>query len=383
MSNTTPIINAADVQTFELEKFIYPIWKTDVSYAEATFVRENENGIIEPLRLLYPIDEIISVRSYDLKTLYEEGKDYKVTADGRLEILEEGAIPFLAFKDYIFDEGGVSLAEGTPINYAEHPGKKLVYGEISMPSGGISQWVLAVTYKHSAPSVVNVPKSKREQFTSFISKLAAGESVTVVSIGDSITEGWSSTKVKGNRAPFCPPYNELFVNYLEARFPTARIKFCNQGVSGTCTDRANTDNVIAENPDLLMIAYGMNDGCGRAPEVYVKDISNIIEKVAASCPNVTVLVVGTCLPNKDMSWGVGGPSILKYHTDYPAALDEAEKTWRASGYNVSYADVTTANVEMFKRKAYQDVSGSNSNHPNDYMHRVYAQVIIQTVLGEN
>ncbi len=377
------IINSADVQTFELDKFIYPIWKEDISYAEATFVRENENGIIEPLQLLYPIDEIISVRSYDLKTLYEEGKDYKLTKDGKIEIVEGGRIPFLAFKDYIFDEGGVSLAEGTPINYAEHPGKKLVYGEICMPSGGISQWVLAVTYKHSAKSVVNVPASKKENFASIINKLTAGESINVVSIGDSITEGWSSTKLKGKRAPFCPPYNELFVNYLEAKFPKAKINFFNQGVSGTCTDKANTDNIIAENPDLLMIAYGMNDGCGRAPEIYVNDIANIIKKVAAACPDVTVLVVGTCLPNKDMSWGVGGPSILKYHTDYPAALKEAEKTWRAEGYNVSYADVTTANVEMFQRKAYQDVSGSNSNHPNDYMHRVYAQVIIQTVLGEN
>ena len=376
------IISTADVTAFDLEKFTYPIWKTDISYAEASFVRENENGVIEPLQLLYPIDEIISVRSYDLKTLYEKGKDYRVSADGRLEIVAGGAIPYLAFKDFIFDDGGVSLAEGTPINYAEHPGKKLVYGEISMPKGGISQWVLAITYKHSAKSVVNVPASKRENFAAFINKLNAGESVTVVSIGDSITEGWSSTKVKGNRAPFCPPYNEMFINYLEAKFPSAKIKFCNQGVSGTCTDKANTDNVIAENPDLLMIAYGMNDGCGRAPETYVNDISNIIEKVAAACPDVTVLVVGTCLPNKDMSWGVGGPSILKYHTDYPAALNEAEKNWREKGYNVSYADVTTANVEMFERKAYHDVTGSGSNHPNDYMHRVYTQVIIQTVLGE-
>jgi hypothetical protein len=37
---------------------------------------------------------------------------------------------------------------------------------------------------------------------------------------------------------------------------------------------------------------------------------------------------------------------------------------------------------MFERKVYQDVAGSNSNHPNDYMHRVYAQTLIRTIFGD-
>ena len=52
-----------DVIKFDLEKFLCPIWEGEISYAEAAFVREAENGGIAPIRLLYPIDEIISVRN--------------------------------------------------------------------------------------------------------------------------------------------------------------------------------------------------------------------------------------------------------------------------------------------------------------------------------
>ena len=67
-----------DVTKFDLEKFLYPVWQGEVSYAEAAFVRESENGGIEPIELLYPIDEIISVRNAALDTLYTEGVDYTV-----------------------------------------------------------------------------------------------------------------------------------------------------------------------------------------------------------------------------------------------------------------------------------------------------------------
>ena len=72
---------------------------------------------------------------------------------------------------------------------------------------------------------------------------------------------------------------------------------------------------------------------------------------------------------------------LKFHDQYPLELANREVDWKKAGYKVGVADVTTVNIEMYQRKVYQDITGSNSNHPNDYMHRIYAQVIIQTVFG--
>ena len=83
MTNTT-----ADVTVYENEKWLYPIWKGDTVYAETAFILKNALGEIRPKRLAYPIQKIISVRSFDLKTVYEEGKDYEINEYGELSELE-------------------------------------------------------------------------------------------------------------------------------------------------------------------------------------------------------------------------------------------------------------------------------------------------------
>jgi hypothetical protein len=45
--------------------------------------------------------------------------------------------------------------------------------------------------------------------------------------------------------------------------------------------------------------------------------------------------------------------------------------------NVALADVTTPWLEVLKKKPYADLSGNNVNHPNDFGHRLYAQVILE------
>ncbi len=373
-----------------LNKYMYPIWKTDISYAESAFVRENKNGEVDPLQLLYPIEEVISVRSANLKKVYKEGKDYEVTEDGKLKILEGGSIPVLAYDKYYYSLDGsdrskfpVSAAGSQPHFAAGVPGKVYVYGEISTAGGGMSQWQLAITYKHSEDDkcVIDIPEAKSDYFVRFINKLKNGEAVKVVSIGDSITEGWSSTGIKGNKAPYCPSYNYLFTDYIQSLYPDAKVTFVNQGVSGTQANQANVDAVIAQNPDLVLIAYGMNDG-GNPPDVYISRLTSIIERIDASLPNAAMVVVGTTLPNEKLSWSRGGSSICGYHKQYGPALENAEVTWQGKAYQVAVANMTNVNIQMFNRKVYEDVTGSNTNHPNDYMHRVYAQVIFQTIFGD-
>ena len=53
---------------FDLETYMKPIWLGDTIYNETVvFVGQNDLG-----KLLYPVEEIISVTSYDLKTVYED-----------------------------------------------------------------------------------------------------------------------------------------------------------------------------------------------------------------------------------------------------------------------------------------------------------------------
>ena len=62
----------SDVTKFDLKKFLVPIWDGKISYAEAAFVREAEDGEVKPIKLLYPIEEIISVRSAERMILVSE-----------------------------------------------------------------------------------------------------------------------------------------------------------------------------------------------------------------------------------------------------------------------------------------------------------------------
>jgi lysophospholipase L1-like esterase len=168
--------------------------------------------------------------------------------------------------------------------------------------------------------------------------------------------------------------------YIERTY-SVKVTQKNVSVSGSNTDGgvSKLAEICAEAPDLVIIAFGMNDGCGRPVDSYIANINKMVDTIKTSCPDACIVVVGTALPNDQVSWGPGSAnSLLVYHKAYAPALAEAEKEWT----DAAFADVTTANIELFERKVYQDVAGSNSNHPNDYMHRIYAQVVLKTVFGE-
>ena len=371
-------VNDFDLVRYDLDKYVYPIWKTDICYAEASFVRENANGKVEPLQLLYPIKNIVSVRSADLKTLYTEGVDYNITSDGKIEIIRSGAIPVLKFSDYYMP---VYVNDGlTYVFPAADPNDKGGYirAEVGTNNPGMAKWTIAVTYEHDAQNVISIPQDKSDKFTTLIDKLEAGEDITVVSMGDSITHGWSSSGLK-DVAPYCPSYNRMVCKFIESKYGVT-VNHINIAVSGSGS--GDGKNKVAEacaaSPDLIFIAYGMNDGVSTPTSTYVSNINYIVGQLETQCSNASIVVVGTALPNPEVGYSAGN-SLLKYHIDYATALTNAETaTWARA----AFADVTNVNVELLTRKVYQDVAGSNSNHPNDYMHRIYAQVVLRTIFGD-
>lgn len=379
-----PATDENDVTKFNLDQFLYPVWEGNISYAEAAFVRQQDDGSIAPIKLLYPIDTVISVRSADLKTLYVPNEDYYVDDDGNLCILESGKIPVLAYDDYHFplsQEEHNSNNLQTKLPEANNFGWGFIRAEIGSDKPGMSQWTLAVTYTHEdAECIINTPTSKSTTFASLIDKLNAGEDIKIVSTGDSITDGWSASGKNGVKIPpYCPQYNVLVEHYIKKAYDV-NVTQKNVGVSGSNTNGgvSKLSEICAEDPDLVIIAFGMNDGCSMHPNDYIANINTMVRTINENCPDACIVVVGTCLPNPEFAWSPGGAPALKYHIDYIDSLKSAEPNWK----NAAHADVTTANIEIYARKVYQDLAGSNSNHPNDYMHRIYAQIIIQTIFGD-
>ena len=107
----------------------------------------------------------------------------------------------------------------------------------------------------------------------------------------------------------------------------------------------------------------MNDGgSGVSADSFKRQISQIIETVKAGNPLAEFIVIAPMLAN-------------------PLAVqDGLQKQYLEPLNELSSADVEVVNMtgvheELLRHKSYQDMTGNNVNHPNDYLSRWYAQMI--------
>jgi len=48
------------------------------------------------------------------------------------------------------------------------------------------------------------------------------------------------------------------------------------------------------------------------------------------------------------------------------------------------ADMTTMSQELYAMgKRFRDMTGNNINHPNDFLARIYAQVLLKALVGKD
>lgn len=370
-----------DVTEYNLDKYLTPYWSGKVSYAESAFVLQDKDGKIAPIDLLYPIDKIVSVRSSDLKTLYEEGRDYEIE-NGKLLIKKDGTIPSLAYSDY-YHETYTDDGLKTQIPAADGKGSYIV-AEISKESKGMSEWCVACTYTHAESTVLTAPEDKSQTFSKLAEKLADKQDISIAYYGDSITYGWSATGLSNiDRDPHCPFYGDMVADAIEKKFGVVTTRK-NYSVSGKdslwAKEYDNYIEVANSKPDLLILAFGMNDGVVRPATDFAAYIKVIVKRINEKTPDTHIVVVSPMVPN-DLVGYVSGSTLRMYHSEYPAELALAEKYWIKNEMPVAVANVTDIHLQMLNVKSFQDCTSSNTNHPNDYIHRLYAQVVLKTILG--
>ena len=79
---------------YDLKTYLYPLWEGTTVYNETVWFTVDN---VAPL--LYTPDEILSVKSYDLTTIYTEGVDY-VLDGGSLVLTDNSRIPFMSLNEY-------------------------------------------------------------------------------------------------------------------------------------------------------------------------------------------------------------------------------------------------------------------------------------------
>lgn len=364
---------------YNLKTYLSPLWKGEVVYNETLWFAGSQTA-----SLMYEPTEIVSVMSYDLKTTFEEDTDYIV--DGKdIIIPENGKIPYLSPSE---------LYRTSPMNSFV---QALRRGEDGQPDGyiyadegsTISAQQVAVTYRHKDRIAWNLPKVETAKFPKTMAKLNGGEKIKVLFYGDSITVGANSSGHIGYE-PHAESYANMVKSYMQKRFPSATIDFKNNAVGGTDSnwginktsgnawidslEASEGDHfkkrVLNENPDLLFIAYGMNDQKYDATE-YKQNIKEMIKGVRAKNPDVEIMLVSGMIANPETYFD------NKDYEAYQNALLELSKDYE----NIGVATVYNSVKSVYTKKRFVDCTANNINHPNDYMMRVYAQTVLYSLFG--
>ena len=349
--------------------------------------------------LLYPIEQVVSVTSYDRTVTYEEGKDY-VVVDGNLQVTADSAIPCITREVYYNDPDSILQTEYNGRNVLTH------WGEY----GIMNDWQVCVTYTHASPWEGFRQPCEAAYFQPLLQKLQKGEDVTLLFYGDSITYGANASWMN-NSAPGGYPYPILFtcaladlysytVRYRSPDITTppipAKVPECNYvaGSRGTITylntaiggwsawhgaqnfDRYIKDPAEAHGCDLFVIAFGMNDP-GPAPETTVANIAQAVDGVLAINPQASIVLLSTMVPNPKATNGWYGNQDKQ-----EAELEKQAAKYREAGVSCGVCRMTSVSLAVLKRQEFHDYSGNNINHPNDYFSRVYAESLLRTVVGD-
>jgi lysophospholipase L1-like esterase len=334
-----------------------PFWLSSTMHGESVLFVQDDPGGRPRASLLFQPTRILSVRSSSGEVTYQEGRDYAWKPGTREIVLPPGS----------------TIAARQPQDL-RRPSNSQRYalthrdgnGEILFGGGHeYHDMQTTVTYEHEA-GAWNGPRPSfaGERLPRTMEKLKNKQRLTIVLLGDSISTGCNASAWAG-APPFQPPYQDLLVRNL-TEYYGAQVTLKNLAVGGTDTAWGLTkvDSVIAEQPDLVLLAFGMNDAAGRPAPEYQANIRKMIEGVSKGCPDAEFILVASMLGNRDWT--------ALHHEVFPRYRDALAELCRTG---TVLADMTSLWAELLEHKQYRDLTGNGVNHPNDFGHRLYAQVL--------
>lgn len=195
---------------------------------------------------------------------------------------------------------------------------------------------------------------------------SGGQPVRIVCFGDSVTGVYYHT---GGRSS----YPELIAASLKARHPKTELTVFNAGISGHTTTNGLgrlQQHVLVHKPHLVTVKFGLNDVAKGTPDLYRKNLVEIVRKCRAAGAEVIL-----CTPNavsetadrpvakvaafaaiaREVAAELGVP-LADPHADLGALQKSAPEAWR--------------------------LSMSDEIHPNLRGHRRLAESILEVIEGQ-
>lgn len=354
---------------YDLKDYLTPIWAGGKIFRE-TFTMIEENGECSA-PFLYEPDEIIKVESYDGRMEYTEGKDW-YQKDGYLYLTRESRIPKTRWDGIYLSNIAVAEDEkkrlpsdfGLP-PIATNDGRYIKLSAVVDPRE-LSQWQIAVTYTTKEKWQGYNPEPSIHLLPKLYLKLEAKQSIKLVLYGDSISCGYDCTGIYGFE-PKQPIWADLVRDSLAQRY-NVEVELINASRSGENSDWALEhvdDLVIKENPDLVILGFGMNDRC--RGEEYRKKTEKLRNRIQNELPDAEFILIATSLPNTLLN--TEPLNFCAYQHEYAKALEPL------CGPGCILANIQDVQRIIMKRKRYIDITGNNINHPNDFFARIHGQII--------
>lgn len=339
-----------------------PPWSEDEVRRESVLFVKGGDGVASA-KLLYDAERLLEVRSADGRATFETGRDFRPSEDGSgLELTADSRIPFL-------DESALFPPKDAPRSLAHKTGDPETNVLFDNEHWFHDQQV-EVSYAPKDPRwSAYVPAFAGDRLPKTIARLKNKEPMTIVVTGDSISCGYNASEFT-KAPPHAPPYPKLVASRLE-QATGSRITLHNLAVNGSSAAQGAADfgQVTRLDPDLVIIAFGMNDVGRRDPEGYKANIKTMIDQLRTARPEAEVVLVAPMTGNPD--WRATPPEMFPVYRDALKSLE---------GPGAAVADLTAIWKRLLARKRFVDLAGNGLNHPNDYGHRVYAQAILALLL---
>jgi len=336
-----------------LHDTMIPFWATDTMINESVLMVSNGTESPEA-RLLFPAIKILSVKSAALNKTYKEGVDW-VYANDTLRLLPGSSAPSLTTQQMYPTENRRGWT------FPKRGGGFVLFQE----GHYFHDHQLAVTYTHKKGLWKGpIPEYAGPNLPNTLSKLKAGKPAKILLYGDSITSGGNASGCTG-ALPGMPPFGELFVDYLRSVYASS-ITVENTAGAGASSlwGVANVHALVTvKKPDLVVLAFGMNDGTGMIkPDDFLKNIRTMMQDVKKVQPQAEFILVAPTLANPE-SFLAG------------QQVNYGPKLKTLAGIGVQVVDMGSVHQVLLKRKQFRDMTGNNINHANDFLHRWYAQQI--------
>jgi lysophospholipase L1-like esterase len=336
-----------------------PFWiSSRMTEETAMFVQRPEEQAATA-RLLFVPARILRVTSANGAAIYEQDRDYVWKSGSNiLTLTSNSRIPVTTW-------ARLHPAKGAPMSLGESADGKsaLLFQE---PGDFFQGLQVAVTYDHQKEWNGEIPHSAQKDLPRTIAKLQT-KRLKLVVFGDSVSAG-AGASGDFHKAPNQPPYTELVAQGLCKRYG-AEINVANLAEGGQDSTWAvkMAYKAAAQNPDLVIVGFGGNDATrGVSAESFAQNIQTVIDTIRKTAPNADFILIATMTANPD--WPESKATLCRQYRDALVRL---------AGPGVAVADEFSMWQELVKRKKFLDLTANGINHPNDFGHRVYAQVVLQ------